>query len=150
MYLSKLTAFLLCSALLAQPALAAEPMDVDQSSTLDIEGFHTTKKDAVKLYDSETGGILNPARKEAQSPAATTSSSPAPLKAKTVEEGKAYEIRELYSVSGSERTGYTPSTVMQALHLQMQGFCPQGWHKLDERSVPDGDDFYMYYRFECL
>lgn len=122
-------------------------MDVDQASSLDFESFHTSKKNAVKLYDSETGGLLNPAAKDRS---ATATSTPEPVKAKTVEAGKSYEIRELYATSRSERTGYTPSTVMQALHLQMQGFCPQGWRKLDERSVPDGDAFYMYYTFECL
>ncbi len=129
---------------LAQAAVADEALDIDQSSTLDFQGFHTTKKEAIKLYDSQYGGILGGGNKEAKNTAST-------IKENAGETDKHYEIRERYALSRSEYTGYNPVTVVQALHLQMQGFCPSGWRKLEERSEPASDDtLYMYYVFECL
>lgn len=154
----KLTTCLLFISLLAQISLAEEAMDIDQSSTLDFEAFHTSKKNAIKLYDSETGGIFGRGKQKPQEAVKTgNSDKPIPssgsgnIKENSGEEDKHYEIRELYAITRSERTGLNSTTVVQALHLQMQGFCPEGWRKLDERTEADGDDaFYMYYVFECL
>jgi hypothetical protein len=154
----KLTTCLLSISLLAQISLAEEAMDIDQSNTLDFEAFHTSKKNSIKLYDSKTGGIFGGGKQEAQkSVQADNSEHPiqsagsANIKENTGEQNKHYEIRELYAITRSERTGLNPTTVVQALHLQMQGFCPEGWRKLDERTEVDGEDaFYMYYVFECL
>lgn len=136
--------------LLAQLVMAEEPLDIDQSNTLDFQGFHKTKKDAIKLYDSEDGGIFNPKEKQAPETAASTTAVAAEQSTPAPEQNKRYEIRELYAMGKSERTGLTPTTVIQALHLQMQGFCPEGWRKLDEWTKPDNGDYYMYYQFECL
>ena len=151
-----------CASLFIEATHAEEKMDVDLADSPNFESFHKDKKDAVKIWSSEKGfGIQSNTETEKvyenesqtkteptnvdQRPASTTGL------ASTSKTGKHYEIRELYSIGGSERTGYTPTTVVQALFLQMQGLCPKGWRKLDERSEPDGDDaFYMYYSFECL
>jgi hypothetical protein len=146
----KLLSSLLTLSLISLPVLTDEAMDIDQSNSLDFESFHQKKDNAIKLYDSEDGGILNP------QPAGDKSQSVAPTGATAVDEGSIkkqgarYEIRELYAINSSERTGYNPTTVVTALHLQMQGFCPAGWRKLDEKTVPEGEDFYLYYSFECL
>lgn len=134
----------------ALPGHAEEQMDVDLSDSLNFQEFHKDKKDAVKLWEDKDENVEKPYQQgEAEAtPAEATAKAPA---AKEDIEGKRYEIRELYSISGSDRTGYNPNTVVQALFLQMQGYCPNGWRKLDERSEPDGGDaFYMYYAFECL
>lgn len=120
-------------------------MDVDLSDSLKFEEFHKDKKNAVKLFDDKSDIEKTYQESPANPDAGATPAAAEELK------GNRYEIRELYSISGSKRTGYTPNTVVQALYLQMQGYCPNGWKKLDERSVPDGSDaFYMYYSFECL
>ena len=131
----------------------AQDMDVDQADSLDFEAFHKEKKDAVKLWDDKKPEKAydeksdNTGEAKSDDTAATQSSG----KTGSDKSGKRYEIRELYSITGSDRTGYNPTTVVQALYLQMQGLCPKGWNKLDERSVPNGKDaFYMYYIFECL
>lgn len=147
MNLSTSTLTLIITGLIAQFVIAEEPLDIDQANSLDFQGFHTTKKDAIKLYDSQYGGILNPKDKQSSQPAtAVAKQESAPVG----EQSKRYEIRELYTMTKSERTGLTPTTVVQALHLQMQGFCPEGWRKLDEWTRPDDGDYYMYYQFECL
>lgn len=159
MYSLKFLAPLLFSLALASfSVFAAEDMDVDLSDSLDFEAFHKDKKEAVKLWDAKE--VKKTYENEDTPPASATdqpatTAVPADTSAPTTDtassKGNRYEIRELYSISGSKRTGYTPNTVVQALFLQMQGYCPNGWKKLDERSVPDGGDaFYMYYSFECL
>jgi hypothetical protein len=148
MNISKSLVTSIIAGLLTQFVIAEEPLDIDQSNSLDFQGFHKTKKDAVKLYDSEYGGILNPKDKgSTEQPAAAVAATQSPPVA---EPNKRYEIRELYAITKSERTGLTATTVVQALHLQMQGFCPEGWRKLDEWTKPDDGDYYMYYQFECL
>lgn len=132
----------------------AEEMDVDLSDTLDFDEFHKDKKSAVKLWEDKDEKVAKTYEEtdKVSNDKSAADAAPQPAPTDTVDKkGKRYEIRELYSISGSERTGYNPSTVTQALFLQMQGYCPKGWRKLDERSEPDGTDaFYMYYAFECL
>jgi hypothetical protein len=148
MNVSKSLLTLIIAGLLPLLVIAEEPMDIDQANSLDFQGFHKTKKDAVKLYDSQEGGIFNPQDK--QSTEVTAAVVQAEQSPPVAQQSKRYEIRELYTMTKSERTGLTATTDVQALHLQMQGFCPEGWRKLDEWTKPDDGDYYMYYQFECL
>ena len=148
MNVSKSLLPLIITGLLPLLVIAEEPMDIDQANSLDFQGFHKTKKDAVKLYDSQEGGIFNPKDKQGAEP--TVAAVQAEQSPPVAQQSKRYEIRELYTLAKSERTGLTPTTVVQALHLQMQGFCPEGWRKLDEWTKPDAGEYYMYYQFECL
>lgn len=145
--------YLLCVCLLVPAAIAEEAQDVDQADSLDFESFHKKKDNAIMLYDGDSGEVLGikTGNKAAEKVAEETPDASNKVDTVLGEEGQKYEIRELYSITGgSQRTGYNPSTVMQAILLQVQGFCSQGWRKLDERSEPDGEEFYMYYVFECL
>lgn len=135
----------------------AQEMDVDQADSLDFERFHTNKKNAIKIWNDKKDS--EPTQAYDTQPAAKQPAVPPTMVAAEAEKagttaadnsGKRFEIRELYSITGSTRTGYTPNTVVQALHLQMQGFCAKGWTKQEERSVPDGDEYYLYYVFKCL
>lgn len=137
----------------------AQEMDVDQADSLDFERFHTDKKDSIKIWDDKK--VTEPTKTYDTIPAAKEQAQTAPpAQLKTTQEktptdingntGKRFEIRELYSITGSTRTGYTPNTVVQALYLQMQGLCPNGWSMQEERSVPDGDEYYLHYVFKCL
>ena len=131
----------------------AQDMDVDQADTLDFEAFHKEKKNAVKLWDDKKAEkVYDDKTEDTQSDSTAAAATKSGDKTTGADKsGKRYEIRELYSITGSDRTGYNPTTVVQAMYLQMQGLCPKGWNKLDERSVPDGKDaFYLYYIFECL
>lgn len=155
---------LVLSTALSLDAIADEEMDVDLADSPFIEDFHKDKDQSIKIWSKEEGfGLQSGETKKvyeenAEEAAEVADSQLPPPKAgaQTTDQGnnhsgKRYEIRELYSIGGSERTGYNPTTVVQALYLQMQGLCPAGWRKLDERSEPDGSDaFYMYYSFECL
>lgn len=158
-------AICLFASVVVSPAFAEEQMDVDLADSPNFEAFHKEKKDAIKIWTDEKGlGIQSGGEPEkvyqkehhtgaAQTPTTVAGQAGAATAApgSNDKHGKRYEIRELYSIGGSERTGYTPTTVVQALFLQMQGLCPKGWRKLDERSEPDGSDaLYMYYAFECL
>lgn len=141
---------------LATVCQAQDNMDVDQADRLDFEAFHKEKKDAIKLWDDKkVDKVYKDHAKDNKSVKAdhgkTNTASTKTRQQSQDKSGKRYEIRELYSITGSDRTGYTPTTVVQALYLQMQGLCPKGWKKLGQRSKPDGDDaLYMYYTFECL
>ncbi len=127
---------------LTATADAEEPMDVDLADSLDFEAFHREKEGAIKLWEEKHPAAGEAGERTTERPAADAEPS---------RSGQRYEIRELYSIQGSERTDLTPTTVVQALYAQMRDRCPDGWRKLDERSEPEGEDtFYMYYAFECL
>lgn len=152
-----LTLFAASTLILPASSFAEDKMDVDLSDSLNFEEFHKDKPDAFKLWEDKDD--VTRTYQETPKTEAADNAKPEPQEKVAAGEnppadpnrGKRYEIRELYSISGSERTGYNPNTVVQALYLQMQGYCPKGWKKLDERSVPDGSDaFFMYYSFECL
>lgn len=153
-----LSTLFVISTVFSAAGFAEEQMDVDLSDSLNFEEFHKDKPDSFKLWEDKDNvkKTYEESSKPSQSdqPSATapeTSSAAETTSTESATKGKRYEIRELYSISGSDRTGYNPNTVVQALYLQMQGYCPKGWKKLDERSEPDGGDaFYMYYSFECL
>ena len=141
-----------CAALTLLTALSAQAqMDVDQADSLNFESFHTNKAEAVKIWDTSESENSEIKKTFTEDKASITEQAPANVKADTDSNtGQRFEIRELYSITGSDRTDYNPNTVVQALFLQMQGLCANGWKKLDERSVPDGKEFYMHYQFECL
>jgi hypothetical protein len=143
---------LLSLSLLAPLALSQQALDIDQADSLDFESFHQKKDDAIMLYDGDSGEVLGIKTGATATDKLAKENPPTSNKVRAVtgKQGQQYEIRELYSITGSNRTGYNPTTVMQAILLQVQGLCSQGWRKLDERSEPDGEEFYLYYLFECL
>lgn len=147
---------LLLAALLTAPAFAQ--MDVDQADSLDFHSFHKDKKAAIKVWKddrkSEGSDSDQPVRIYEHSPAAPAGK-PAAIASPTADKqtdttGKRYEIRERYTLTRSADTPYSAFYVIEALHQQMAALCPNGWHKLAERSEPVQQDFYLYYQLECL
>ena len=162
---------LLISTLLSTTALSGDAFDVDDADTLDFESFHKTKKDSIKIYDSQTGEILpsnkynktvktyetetptETAQQAAPASTATPTATTAVVKPKAEETdssaGQKYEIRQRYAIGESENTSDTPYTAMNALYKKMAKYCPQGWVKEKEWSVPVEGDFYLHYEFSC-
>lgn len=145
-------------ALLAVPLCQAQ-MDVDQADSLNFQGFHKDKKEAVQVWreDKPEAEPNNyPVKVYEQDAAASITNASAPPSASAAPEttrprsGKRYEIRERYTLSRSAATPYSAFLVVEALHRQMASLCPAGWRKLNERSEPVEGDFFLYYELECL
>ena len=159
---------LLISSSLSTYSIAGDAFDVDDADSLDFESFHTSKDNAIKLYDSKTGQILpgqkDQVQKTYEEPAAAkketvsadtekannqaaSPGTPAITPASTV--GQRFEIRQRYAIGDSEHTTDTPYTAMNALHKKMAKHCPNGWVKQKEWAVPIDSDFYLHYEFQC-
>lgn len=156
-------AFALSIGISSGMVLAEENMDVDQADSLNFEGFHKDKKEAVKIWKDDKEKTVKaydqnsttaPVTTNATVPAATTlTSTPITAGAPTAtasKSGKHFEIRERYTLSRSAKTPYSAFYVIESLHQQSAKLCPKGWKKLTERSEPIEQDFYMFYEIECL
>lgn len=160
--------YALVALVVAQPVLAE--MDVDQADSLNFEGFHTDKKAAVKAWRDQPEAPSSETVKTYERPAtagrapsneATDALGTAAVGAAGAgrepatprpghKPGQRYEIRERYSLERSASTPYSAFYVIEPLHREMARLCPAGWAKLNERSEPVEQDFYLYYEFECL
>ena len=162
---------ILLSALISNATLAGDAFDVDEADSLDFESFHKTKEGSIKIYDTDTGEVLPgrnknqtvktyeaeskaeataSAKPEQQTAAKPAASQPAEKASKAEQApGQRYEIRQRYAVGESENTSDTPYTAMNALHRKMAKYCPEGWVKEKEWSVPVDTDFYLHYEFTC-
>lgn len=63
--------------------------------------------------------------------------------------GERFMIRVRYTLGTSSKTDYSPSSAVNNLHQQMARYCPQGWLKIREWSVPVEQDYYLHYLFQC-
>jgi|GEM_PF-667256 len=154
----------------------AQEMDVDQADSLNFEGFHKDKKEAIKVWEkspsadksqtvkaydltppaSTSNAVTSTSAAVTPSPAvAAKAGDKAPATATVqnageVKPGQRYEIRERYTLSRSNKTPYSAFYVLEPLHKQAVQLCPRGWKKLTERSEPVEQDFYLYFELECL
>lgn len=131
-------------------------MDVDQADSLDFQGFHKDKKEAVKIWKDEKPQSAEPQKAYEATPVApapqtqeTAGVKPAATPSAT-QSGKRYELRERYTLSRSAKTPYSAFYVIESLHQQSAKLCQKGWKKLSERSEPVETDFFLYYEIECL
>ena len=143
----------------------AQDKDVDQADSLDFQSFHKDKKEAIKVWD-KTNNTTTKAYQDqpagTTAPAATTApltstavpatnSTPAAKTADTSgSAGKRFEIRERYTLTRSVKTPYSAFYVIEPLFKQSAQLCAKGWKKLNERSEPIEQDYYLYYEIECL
>ena len=157
---------LLISSLLSTTTLAGDAFDVDDADSLNFEAFHKPKDDSIKIYNTETGKILG-GKKRRQTIKTYQPEEASTLKQKTVAippsdvptqkvaetnlsiAGQRYEIRQRYAFGESQNTSDTPDTAINSLYKQMIKYCPQGWTKEKEWSVPIEGDFYLHYEFTC-
>ncbi|WP_439135712.1 hypothetical protein [Pseudomaricurvus sp.] len=57
--------------------------------------------------------------------------------------GVAFNIREPFTTTGG------PDSALKGLYVQMAHYCPNGWEKLKEWSVPNQSGYYLHYQFQC-
>ncbi len=57
--------------------------------------------------------------------------------------GVVFNIREPFTITGG------PQSALNGLFTQMASYCPAGWEKLKEWSVPNHDGYYLHYQFQC-
>ena len=63
--------------------------------------------------------------------------------------GERFMIRARYALGTSAKTDYPASSAINNLHQQMARYCPQGWLKIREWSLPVEQDYYLHYLFQC-
>lgn len=164
-------AFALTIGISSGMVLAEENMDVDQADSLNFESFHKDKKESIKVwkddkakkdetvkaYDQNSAApatantTTNTTAPAATALTSTPVSAAAPVAAAAVTKpGQRYEIRERYTLTRSAKTPYSAFYVIESLHQQSAKLCPKGWRKLNERSEPVEQDFYLFYEIECL
>jgi len=154
-------AFALTIGISAGMVLAEEKMDVDQSDSLNFEGFHKDKKEAVKVWKDDKEKTVKAYDQNSTTAPTTTNAPPTATLTSTPvttavpvatasKPGQHYEIRERYSLTRSAKTPYSAFYVIESLHQQSAKLCPKGWRKLTERSEPVEQDFYLFYEIECL
>lgn len=129
--------------------IADDEFDVDQADTLDFESFHKPKNNAVKIYNSETQQFFSSSSTSSEKTTSNLRTSSERKYKEEVLSGQTHEIRQRYTVDESEHTTDTANTATNALHKKMARYCPQGWHKQKEWSVPVDGDFYLHYQFRC-
>lgn len=91
---------------------------------------------------------LSTAKKVAKARAATPRSSVsgsagATSAAEPDNAGLAFNIREPFTTTGG------PESALKGLYVQMAHYCPNGWEKLKEWSVPNQSGYYLHYQFQC-
>jgi len=57
--------------------------------------------------------------------------------------GVVFNIREPFTITGG------PQSALNGLFVQMANYCPAGWEKLKEWSVPSQGGYYLHYQFQC-
>ncbi|MCB1615345.1 MAG: hypothetical protein KDI30_04960 [Pseudomonadales bacterium] len=158
-----------------------DEMMVDKADSLDFESFHEdssitifstdgvglfspgSRSDGVNTYeeDAETGGggqqsgepsssaqqqQFNP-EKTGQSPLDSTGSASSTQTASGFEQGQKVNIRATYRLNDSDDI----KKATFSLYQQMNQYCPAGWEKLREWSLPvDSGHYYLHYQFRCL
>lgn len=159
--------------LLAAPSLFAEECEeaVDMADSLDFHKMHVEcNDDPVVLYDPKSKSSFfkkkpqavdtynNPAQVEV----ADTQGSPVETKAPVVSStsavmseaaidsvqdddnaGVVFNIREPFTITGG------PQSALNGLFVQMANYCPSGWEKLKEWSIPNQGGYYLHYQFQC-
>ena len=64
-------------------------------------------------------------------------------------DGERFMIRARYSPNATSKINDNASSAINTLHQQMAHYCPQGWLKIREWSVPVEQDYHLHYLFQC-
>ncbi|MGH1371180.1 MAG: hypothetical protein ACRBBW_04035 [Cellvibrionaceae bacterium] len=158
--------------LVVQSAFAEECEEaVDMADSLDFHKMHVEcNEDPVVLYDPKSkSSFFNKkpqavdtyGEKSGDSAAASDSSSletsavltssqsavnvsaESPASQTADNAGVIFNIREPFTLTGG------PQSALNGLFGQMANYCPAGWAKLKEWSVPNQDGYYLHYQFQC-
>lgn len=163
-------------AVILAPAVWAEECEeaVDMADSLDFHKMHIEcNEDPVVLYDPKSKSSFF--KKKAQpvdtygDAAKATAASSQPIKTQAIGQqmttepvatasvktptpeptidasnaGVVFNIREPFTLTGG------PQSALNGLFVQMANYCPAGWEKIKEWSVPNGAGYYLHYQFQC-
>lgn len=163
-------------ALLLSAQAFAEPKceeDVDMADSLDFSRTHIEcANDPVTVYDPDSKSSFFGKKEEVVTAYATpvkadgstkagasaaqvieqqtigdtkipASDSASAVASQSSNAGVVFNIREPFTVTGG------PQSALNGLFVQMAGYCPSGWEKLKEWSVPNQSGYYLHYQFQC-
>lgn len=158
----------LLAVVLAPSAFSEECEEaVDMADSLDFHKMHIEcNDDPVVLYDPKSKSSFFNKKPQAvdtygeAAKAAPASAKPAsnemttePVAASTAvvpqeavegdNAGVVFNIREPFTITGG------PQSALNGLFVQMANYCPSGWEKIKEWSVPNGSGYYLHYQFQC-
>lgn len=109
-----------------------QPSGLDQHvSRLQSGSQGVVEEDLSAQVTKQASAQLNPAEQLAKNDLAEKNAS------------VVFNIREPFSVTGG------PQSALNGLFAQMVHYCPQGWEKLKEWSVPAQSDYFLHYQFQC-
>ena len=134
----------------------------DKADRFDFEEFHKEKgivlweekKDKNTTTYEESGKQDKPAPATAPGTMATTAvaeENPA-LTQKTFEKGDELKVREAYKLGNDPalRKVQNLYEATEALHKQLNSYCPNGWAKDSEWHKPEQNYFFIHYSAICL
>jgi hypothetical protein len=149
-----------------------ETFTVDEADSLDFDSFHEDKEgeEGTSLFGI-TGGTSGTIRKgenafhpELDNPGKNVGvveeDLGSPKKRKPVNDfdgqkppkaiGEIRNIRVRYALYNSKNTPLHAHDAVPVLHSYISDYCPTGWLKLAEWSMPIERDYYLYFQFQCL
>jgi len=137
----------------------------DKADRFDFEEFHKEKGITIWEEKKEKTSVLYEENSNAVKPApATTSTSStavvtAPVASKnpavtqkSFQKGDELKVREAYKLGNDPALRNVQSLydATEALHKQLNGYCPNGWAKDSEWHKPEQNYFYIHYSAICL
>ncbi len=149
-----------------------EKFVVDEADSLDFESFHKEKEgeQSTSLFgiSGGTSGIIregenvfhpeldNPGKnigvieEDLSTPKKRKSANDFNTKRLPQPKGKIRNIRVRYALYKSDYTPLHAHDAVPVLHSYINDYCPTGWLKLAEWSLPVERDHFLYYQFQCL
>lgn len=126
----------------------------DKADRFDFEDFH--KEKGVTIWEETKEKNTTTYEEDSKSTTAITaapvaSKNPAVIK-KQFEKGDELKVREAYKLGNDPALRNLQSLydATEALHKQLNGFCPNGWAKDSEWHKPEQGYFYIHYSAICL
>jgi len=137
----------------------------DKADRFDFEEFHKEKGIVIweDKKEKETTTYEESSKTEksatAATPAASTTVTAAPVASKNpavtknhFAKGDELKVREAYKLGNDPALRNVQSLyeATEALHKQLNGYCPNGWAKDSEWHKPEQNYFYIHYSAVCL
>lgn len=109
----------------------------DKADRFDFEEFH--KEKGIPLWEDKKEKVVTEKMTE-------------PAKASSFDKGQVLKVREPYKLGNDPALRSTQSLfeAMEALHKQLNGYCPRGWIKDREWYQPEEGHWYLYHEAVCL
>lgn len=126
----------------------------DKADRFDFEEFHKEKgitiwegnKQETTLYEEK------PAAAKADTASTPVASKNPAVTQKSFQKGDELKVREAYKLGNDPALRNIQSLydATEALHKQLNGYCPNGWAKDSEWHKPEQNYFYIHYGAICL